>query len=455
MVLPPVLIWICPVCGYIHYGSEPPDECPVCGTPKELFQPYKEEKQTSTPAADIIKCVIVGAGIAGVSAAESLHKTNPTAEILLLSEDSIPPYYRMNLTRYLAGDVAAESLPLLPEGWYAENGITLRLNETLTTINTETKKISLQSGELVDFDKLILTTGATPFVPPFPGVNKKKITALRTKQDADFILRTCQPGENVVCIGGGILGLENAGGLARRGVHVTVVEDQPWLLSRQLNHKAAMVFEEYIKSLGITPRTAVKTQELVGGEAVNGVLLNTGEILPATVVMISTGVRSNISIARTAGLNVNMGILVNDFMQTSHPDVFAAGDVAEHKGIVYGTWAPALAEGLIAGSSAGGGNAVFTGLPRSNVLKVLGIDLYSIGPTTPGDQADMLVEEQSENRYYSFIFRGNLLTGSILLGDTNLSGKVKKVIEDKVNLSELVNKKPDVSQVKEYLSKLG
>lgn len=452
MVLPPILAWICPVCGYIHYGSEPPDECPVCGTLKELFEPYEQPGIASSTPAEKEKVVIVGAGIAGVSAAESLHKTDPAAEIVLLSSDSILPYYRMNLTRYLAGEVKAEALPLHPEDWYKENGIDLRLNVELSSIDTIKKSVTSKSGEVIAFDKLILTTGAAPFVPPIPGADKKNVMTLRTKQDADMILKICQPGTNVVCIGGGILGLENAGGLARRGVHVTVLEDQPWLLSRQLNETAAAVFELYIKTLGITARTAVKTQELVGGESVEGALLNTGETLPADVVVISTGVRSNISMAKAAGLNVNQGIIVDDSMRTSHPDIFAAGDSAEHKGIVYGTWSPALAEGLTAGNTAGGGSVVFTGLPRSNLLKVLGIDMYSIGPTAPAEPLDMLVEERSNGYYTSFLFRGNHLIGSMLLGDASLSGKVKKAIEEKMDLSQLVGKKPDVTQVKEYLA---
>ena len=177
-------------------------------------------------------------------------------------------------------------------------------------------------------------------------------------------------------------------------------------------------------------------------KSVEGALLNTGETLPAEVVVISTGVRSNTAIARAAGLNVNQGILVDDNMRTSHPDIFAAGDAAEHKGIVYGTWSPALAEGLTAGSSAGGGNVVFTGLPRSNLLKVLGIDMYSIGPTAPGDPLDVLVEERSNGHYTSFIFRGNLSIGSILLGDASLSGKVKKTIEEKMDLIHIGGQKP-------------
>lgn len=454
MVLPPVIAWICPVCGYIHYGPEPPDECPVCGTLKKFFEPYERAKEPETASSKEFKVVIVGAGIAGVSAAETLHKTDPTAEIILISNDSVLPYYRMNLTRYLAGEYKPEELPLHPENWYAENGITLRLNEELSAIDPAAKQITFSSGKTETYDKLILTTGATPFVPPFPGVTKKNVTSLRTWQDADFILNACKPGDQVVCVGGGILGLENAGGLTRRDVNVTVLEDQPWLLSRQLNEKAARIFEAYIKTIGITARTGVKTQELVGGEKVDGVLLNTGETLPARVVMISTGVRSNVAIARSAGLNVNQGIVVDDHMQTSNADIFAAGDAAEHRGIIYGTWGPARAEGITAGSTAGGGNVIFTGLPRSNKLKVLGIDLYSIGPTMPVDPQDVMLEEATTTGYTSFIFRGNLLVASILLGDAHLSATVKKVIEEKVDMSSLAGRKTTVRDVIVALDKL-
>ncbi len=452
MTIQPVLAWICPICGYIHYGAEPPEECPVCGAEKELFEPY-EEPQKSTAKTEIKeKVIIVGAGIAGVSAAETLRKTDPAAEILLLSSDSIPPYYRINLTRYLAGDVKESDLLLHPLDWYDEHAIDLHLNSKLAAIDIAKKQITLADGKTNNYDKLILTTGANPFVPPFPGKQKKNVLTLRTKEDADLILQICQPGKKVVCIGGGILGLENAGALTRHGVEVTVLEDQPWLLSRQLNQNASQVFETFVKGLGIVTLTDVKTKELIGDETVQSILLESGEQLPADVVIISTGVRSNIAIAKNAGLEVNHGIVVNDSMQTSDPNIYAGGDAAEHNGVIYGTWNPAQAEGMTAGSNSGGGEVTFTGLPRSNKLKVLGIDLFSIGATSPVEEGDILVEERSDGKYTSFIFRGNVMVGAILLGDASLSGKVIKVIENKVKLSGLSQGKIDVHKVREILA---
>jgi nitrite reductase (NADH) large subunit len=452
MTLQPVLAWFCPICGYIHYGAEPPDECPVCGAEKELFVPY-EEPQKSTAKTEIKeKVIIVGAGIAGVSAAETLRKTDPAAEILLLSSDSIPPYYRINLTRYLAGDVKESDLPLHPQDWYYEHAIDLLLNSELGAIDAAKKQITLADGETNSYDKLILTTGANPFIPPFPGKEKKNVLTLRTKEDADLILQICQPGKKVVCIGGGILGLENAGALARRGVEVTVLEDQPWLLSRQLNQNASQAFETFVKGLGIITRTDVKTKELVGDETVQAIHLESGEQLPVDVVIISTGVRSNIAIAKNAGLEVNHGIVVNDSMQTSDPNIYAGGDAAEHNGVIYGTWNPAQAEGMTAGSNSGGGEVTFIGLPRSNKLKVLGIELFSIGATSPVEDGDILMEERSDGKYTSFIFRGNVMVGAILLGDASLSGKVIKVIENKVELSGLSQGKIDVHMVREILA---
>ncbi|NTV37017.1 MAG: FAD-dependent oxidoreductase, partial [Anaerolineaceae bacterium] len=259
--------WICPVCGYIHYGDEPPDECPVCGADKELFEPYVvPSSQPATPAPTQWRCrecgyihdgteppdecpvcgapkesfeavettplqtagnehgklVIVGAGIAGISAAESARKAAPQAEITLISSEEELPYYRLNLTRYLAGELNQDQLVLHPESWYSDNNIRLLRNTTLQSIDLASKKVTLSDGSLHEFDRLILTVGSRPFIPPFPGADRKNISALRTLKDAEFILEKSKAGKKCVCIGGGLLGLETAGALAQRGADVTV-----------------------------------------------------------------------------------------------------------------------------------------------------------------------------------------------------------------------------------------
>jgi nitrite reductase (NADH) large subunit len=447
-----VKVWVCQVCGYVHYGPEPPDECPVCGA-VGAFELSTEEAPPGqvAGAAEAGKVVIVGAGIAGVSAAESLRKAAPQAEIVLISNEAHFPYYRMNLTRYLAGEVSAEQLLLHPQGWYAENNVQLLLGAELSKIDLAQKELTLKDDSRIAYDKLILATGSHPFVPPFPGANRKNVITLRTRKDADDILET-RLGKKCACIGGGLLGLETAGGLARQGMDVTVLENQPWLLPRQLNEAASKLFQEKVKSKGIAVRTRAQTREITGDECARGILLDDGTTIPADLVIISAGIRSNVELARQAGLEVKQGIIVDSRMRTSNTDVFAAGDVAEYKGILYGLWAPSQIQGTVAGMNASGQEVEFTGVPRSSVLKVLGIDLFNIGKISPEDAADRLVETEFDGRYYSFVFRDNRMVGAILLGDTSLASQVKKVVEGLQDCSKVSQ---DGTQVKDVLQFLG
>lgn len=435
----PVKAWICPVCGYIHYGDTPPEECPVCGTAGSMFEPYTETTETepipSPEKAAVV--IIIGAGIAGVSAADAVRKISKEAKIILLSEESELPYYRLNLTRYLDGELKLQDLALHPQKWYEEENIDLRLASKVNRLEPAQRKIMLESGETLIYDRLILATGAHSFRPPITGIERKNVTTLRTHVDADAILTAAANGKNCVCIGGGILGLETAGALAHRGVNVTVLEALPWLMPRQLNQKAAGVFEARVRKLGITLRTNVKTRELTGEDTVSGVMLEEGTLLPADVVVISAGVRSNVELARSAGLTVNQGIVVDDRMQTSDPAIFAAGDAVEHRGVLYGTWMPAQLQGSIAGMSAVEQKAAFPGVPRSNTLKVLGIELLSIGLIAPEKADDRIIEEIIGEHYYCFIARGQKLVGAILLGDASLAAFVRRVIEEQRELPPL------------------
>ena len=216
--------WRCVVCGYIHNGDDPPDECPVCGAPVSEFEEVESGAAETAAHAAAGRIVIVGAGIAGLSAAEGAREAAPEAEIIVISDEQAPPYYRMNLTRYLAGEIKDDTLPLHPETWYAEQRIDLRPGKQLVKIMPDGKRIALRSGESLEYDKLIIATGAHPFVPPIPGSDLPHVHTLRTADDAKEILSILEKGSQVVCIGGGILGLETAGALARHGAGVTVIE---------------------------------------------------------------------------------------------------------------------------------------------------------------------------------------------------------------------------------------
>jgi nitrite reductase (NADH) large subunit len=449
---PKVQNWRCLNCGYIHSGLEPPELCPVCGAARDCFEPLSDATDKIAQVEKAGKAVVVGAGIAGLAAVEAIRAASKDTDVTLISKENQPPYYRLNLTRYLAGEISEEELSIKPQNWFEENQVQLLLDSEVSNLNLTGKSVELHNNESVSFDKLILTVGAHPFMPPFPGAYRDGVVNLRTLADAKEILKSDLTGRKCTCIGGGLLGLETAGALARQGAEVTLLEGHGWLLPRQLNRSAGEILAGHIESSGIMLRTKARTQEILGDERVRGVLLEDESMIDTDLLVVATGIRSNSYLARTAGLDVNQGIVVDNLLKTSHPDVFAAGDVAEHRGLVYGTWAPAQYQGSIAGMNAAGANAEFGGIPRSNALKVLRLELFSIGQIEPVDGSYDTIEKQEDEQYFRFVFRDSHLVGAILLGDAKLATQVKKAVENKHDFSDFLAKHPAAGDVLDFLA---
>jgi nitrite reductase (NADH) large subunit len=443
--------WRCTVCGYEHDGDKPPDACPLCSAGPEQFEAAEEAQTVAGGAGGRI--VIIGGGVAGVAAAEAARKTSPEATIVLLAKEQRIPYYRINLTRYLAGEVNREDLPIHPKNWYAEQRIDLRLRTEVTRVNLEQRQVEIHEGDPVPFDRLVLTCGAHPFVPPIPGADKQSVFSLRTDEDADQILEAAKAGHRIVCIGGGLLGLETAGALAKRGGDVTVLETHGYLMPAQLTPRAGTILAGHLQRIGVKLRSAVHVKELVGGASVTGVLLEEGDTVPAEAVVLATGVRSNTHLARQAGLTVQKGVVVDNLLRTSQPDVFAAGDATEHLGVLYGNWYVAQFQGGIAGMNAAGGIVEFGGIPRSHTLKVLGLDTCSIGQFLPVDGSYRAYESEADGKYLNFVFHDGCLVGANLLGSTALAGAVKKAIESKTDFSGLLANQPTALQIAGRLTK--
>ena len=395
----------------------------------------------------INRYIIIGGGIAGVSAAEAVHALQPEADISLISEEHYLPYFRMSLTRYLAGEVEREKLTLHEQQWYLHNHITILLNTHVEAIDAEAKQISLADGQKLPYDKLILASGAHPIMPPFPGRELKGVQTLRTLDDADLILEVAREQGQVVCIGGGLLGLEVAGALERQGAQVTVLEGLDWLLPRQLDAQASAILKQKIESLGIKVIVPAMTKALHGEGRVESVELADGQVLPADLVLVSTGVSANLELAKSAGLAVNRGVLVNEHMLTSNPDILAAGDLTEFQGRSYGLWVPAKNQGTIAGQNAVGKETSFLGDPPSTRLKVLGVDVFSIGQFSPSLDGDRLVVESKDGGYKSFLFRDGKMIGSILLGDDSMANKVKAAIDGKRDFLSILGETVDVEKI--------
>jgi len=311
----------------------------------------------------------------------------------------------------------------------------------------EAKQVSQADGQKLPYDKLILASGAHPIMPPFPGRELKGVQTLRTLDDADLILEVAREQGQVVCIGGGLLGLEVAGALERQGAQVTVLEGLDWLLPRQLDAQASAILKQKIESLGIKVIVPAMTKALHGEGRVESVELADGQVLPADLVLVSTGVSANLELAKSAGLAVNRGVLVNEHMVTSNPDILAAGDLTEFHGRCYGLWVPAKNQGTIAGQNAAGKDASFLGDPPSTRLKVLGVDVFSIGQFSSGEEGDRLVAESRDGGYKSFLFREGKMIGSILLGDASMANKVKAAVEGKKDFSTALGESVDVESI--------
>jgi nitrite reductase (NADH) large subunit len=435
----PTTAWRCTICDYVHEGDAPPDVCPLCGAGASLFEPAAGREPDAEPAAGDaggVRILILGGGIAGVTAAEQARLTSAQAEITVLSGEPGLPYYRLNLTRFLAGEVPEEQLTLQPEAWFAERRIELVQGEA-TGIDREKSRVELRDGQNLGYDRLVVASGAHSFVPPIPGVTKVGVYSLRTLADAREILGRAKPELRCACLGGGLLGLEVAGALLQRGISPTVLEGFESLLPRQLAPPAGRLLRERLEGLGITVRCGVRVEEILGDETVQSLRLASGEEIPAELVILATGVRPNSYLARMAGLDVNRGVLVNDRMQTSDPSIFAAGDAAEHRGVVYGLWPSSFSQGLVAGANAAGGHLDAQGMPPSNRLKVLDVDLFSIGQFQPQDGSYQLFEEERDGVYTRLVCRDGQLVGANLYGDTALAGSVKTAVEEGTQLAEL------------------
>lgn len=445
--------WRCMNCDFIHEGQAAPSYCTVCGAGREQFEPVAEQERDGGKEAMAGDIVVIGGGIAGLSAAEAARKNSPDASITLVCQEDDLPYYRLNLTRYLAGEITVSNLKVHPESWYAERRITLLRGAEAISIDRSARRVTLKNNSTLSYDRLILAMGAHPSIPPLPGTELEHVATLRTRRDAEMILRQSRPGAKCVIVGGGVLGLETAAALARRDVRVTLAEGFDWLLPRQLNRVAGERLADIARGLGINLVCGARIKKLAGMQAVQGVVLEPGETIPADLVIIAAGVRTNSYLARMAGLEVSNGVVVDQHMRTSDPDIFAAGDLAEHQGILYGTWAPAQYQGTIAGMNAAGGNAIFGGIPRSNSIKVLGVDLFSIGMVHP-DDASYLVFEDAGDVFQQFVFRDSHLVGAVLMGDVSLASAVKKLIESHASCAELLAAARDPREIRTGISRM-
>lgn len=382
------------------------------------------------------KYVIVGNGVAGTTAAENIRKLDGEGSIKVITSENLPFYWRVRLPEYLSGDIQEGELLAKKEEWYQEKQIDLILETRIAGGDSRGKTVVTGNGEKVSYDKLLIATGSYSFVPPLKGSDKPNVFSLRAIQDARDIAAAAKKAEDVVLIGGGLLGLEAGNALRKLGKRVVVVEFFPRLLPRQLDGEGAKRLQAIMEAMGFSFRLGAKTQEILGDNRVEAVLLEGGEELTAQLVVISAGVRCNMELAEPLGLETDKGIKVNEHLQTNQPDIYAAGDVAEFKGFPYGIWPAAMEQGKIAGINMAGGEARYEGTTMANTLKVVGVDVASAGEIDAEGKYESKVV-MAEKVYKKIVLEEKRIIGCIMLGDSRAFNDITKLMADKRDVSQV------------------
>lgn len=388
--------------------------------------------------------IVIGNGVSGTEAAKNIRKNDPLAKINVFTSDHYPFYSRLRIPELLAKEVEVEDIYVYKIEWYYKNNINLYVNTTVKSVDFKNQKITLVDKSAFFYDKLLFATGSSNILPPIDGINSTDgVFTLRSIDDTLTITRRAGGAKAATLIGGGLLGLEAGNGLRKLGLSVTVVELFDRLLPRQLDAEGSIILQKQMEGLGLKFILGVKSKSVKDKANARLLELSDGRIVEGDFILVSAGIKPNVAVAQTAGVFVNNGIVVNDRMETNIPNVYAAGDVAEHNGRLYGIWPASQKQGMVAGNSMAGRDESYGGTIPSTTLKVAGIHLTSMGNIMTEDKTteQVKVKNPDMNRYKKLFIKDGRLVGAIFIGDT-INAK---------EMEQLMVKKVDVSKVKEKI----
>lgn len=403
------------------------------------------------------KLVLVGNGMAGIRAIEEVLKLAPGQfDITVFGEEPFPNYDRIQLSKVLQGDTEIADITLNSWEWYEENGISLYTGECVTAIDTSNQTLMTDKERHVTYDKLIIATGSVPFMLPLPGADKEGVTAFRNIKDCEEMLIASANYKKAVVIGGGLLGLEAARGLLNLGMKVDVVHLSNCLMERQLDQTAGKMLRKELEQQGMNFLMEKQSAEITGDQRVKGLKFSDGEEVEADLVVMAVGIKPNMALAKQSGIAVNRGIVVNDFMETSAPNVFAVGECAEHEGAVYGLVAPLYQQGkelakricLIAGEG-------YHGSVLSTQLKVSGVDVFSAGKIEEDEDTKTIkVFDDWRGIYQKVLVDEGKITGAVLFGDTKDGNRLLSLINKQAPVEDYLEAAQSEGSGLEYVASL-
>lgn len=388
------------------------------------------------------KLVMIGNGMAGVRTIEEIIKLEPEAfDITIFGQEPHPNYNRIKLSTVLQGDTTVEDIIMNSWEWYEENHIELFTGETIVNIDTDKKRVLSDKGREVEYDELIIATGSSSFILPVPGADKQGVTGFRDIRDCETMINTSKQYKKAAVIGGGLLGLEAARGLLNLGMEVEVIHLMPHLMERQLDPTSSKMLKDELETQGMNFLMEKQTAAILGEERVTGLRFTDGSEIAVDLVVMAVGIKPNVDIARDSGIYVNRGIVVDDFMHTSVANVYAVGECAEHRELVYGLVAPLYEQGkVLASILCGAETKPYEGSIVGTGLKVSGVDLFSAGEIEDDENTKSIkVHNEFDGVYKKIIIRDNRISGIVLYGDTKDSSRLFKMLMKKEDVSGMTS----------------
>jgi nitrite reductase (NADH) large subunit len=383
------------------------------------------------------KLVVVGNGMAGMACLEQILKHSTRFGVTVFSDETHPNYNRVLLSSVLAGEKSSDDIVINGPEWYRQHRIDLRVGVRIVDVDARAKTVTGTDGSVTAYDTLLLATGSAPWYPPIAGLDKDGVFPFRTLDDTRSLVERAGPATRAVVIGGGLLGLEAARGLQVRGCDVTVVHLLDTLMERQLDPAGGGYLRTRMEDLGVRVLLGRSTSAIRGNGRVTGIEFSDGSTVDADLVVVAAGIRPNIDLARKAGLTVNRGIVVNDFMETSDPNVFAVGECTEHNGICYGLVAPLFEQGkVLAATITGNRGPTYAGTVQAAKLKIMGVDVFSAGEWADGPAVETVrYEDAGLGIYKKLALRSGKLAGVILVGDASDSHRYMDWLRSSADLT--------------------
>jgi NAD(P)H-nitrite reductase large subunit len=397
----------------------------------------------------VSKYVIVGASAAGIGAVEAIREVDPVGTITVISEELCPEYSRPMISDFVSGKASLEKMKWRDNHFWKKNEVQALTGRTVVRLNLGDKYVELDGGDRVNFEKLLLATGGEPFVPKIEGADKEGVFTFTMFSDAESLAAKIVNAKRAVVIGAGLIGVSVAEALAKRGLEVTMVEFKDKILSLTLDPTASEVVENVIRKAGVTIITSQTVQRILGkpedDSVVGGAVLTNGDQVPCDLVVIAIGVVPRMELVAGTDVKTNRGIIVDRFMRTNFPDVYASGDVAEAYDFVFNEnrllalWPLAQLEGRVAGYNMAGKKTVYPGGTSMSALKYFGISLISVGMANPKEDRayEILVKHDHERDLYKkIVLKDNVVVGMIFVNDIERAGIIFHLMKNSVNVKK-------------------